>query len=138
MFSEKLYETLPPGADRPLSPGGRLVCWALVLLAALTYALFSFYVPYIGDDYALVVDYMTANGGSGNLTAAGFLKFVSCFREIDNGRLDNFIFVVMRLACAKWLLAAVVGLSASVMIWAAARLVSPVRRVLPFVIMAVL
>lgn len=108
-----------------------------MLLAALTYALFSFYVPYIGDDYALVADYMTANGGSGDLTAAGFLKFVSCFREIDNGRLDNFIFVVMRLACAKWLLAAVVGLSASVMIWAAARLVSPVRRVLPFVIMAV-
>ncbi len=71
MFSEKLYATLPPGADRPLSPGGRLVCWAGVLLAALIYALFSLHVPYIGDDYALPVDWMTANGGVKEFSGRG-------------------------------------------------------------------
>ena len=126
MFSEKLYATLPPGADRPLSPGGRLVCWAGVLLAALIYALFSLHVPYIGDDYALPVDWMTANGGVKEFSWPRMWNFTAYLRSIDNCRLDNIVFMAMRMALLpKWTLALVVGLSGAFLILGAGQLCSP-------------
>ena len=137
MFSEKLYATLPPGADRPLSPGGRLVCWAGVLLAALIYALFSLHVPYIGDDYALPVDWMTANGGVKEFSWPRLWNFTAYLRSIDNCRLDNIVFMAMRMALLpKWTLALVVGLSGAFLILGAGQLCSPRRSDLPLVMIA--
>lgn len=137
MFSEKLYATLPPGADRPLSPGGRLVCWAGVLLAALIYALFSLHVPYIGDDYALPVDWMTANGGVKEFSWPRMWNFTAYLRSIDNCRLDNIVFMAMRMALLpKWTLALVVGLSGAFLILGAGQLCSPRRSDLPLVMIA--
>ena len=137
MFSEKLYATFPPGADRPLSPGGRLVCWAGVLLAALIYALFSLHVPYIGDDYALPVDWMTANGGVKEFSWPRMWNFTAYLRSIDNCRLDNIVFMAMRMALLpKWTLALVVGLSGAFLILGAGQLCSPRRSDLPLVMIA--
>lgn len=137
MLPEPTTFNLPLSDDSRLSLRGRLVCACLLLLAGVVYALFSFYVPYIGDDYSLPVDWMEANGGVKEFSWERLWNFALYSRSIDNARLDNILFMAMRMSLLpKWTLALVIGLSASMLLWGCGLLCTPRRKDLPFVIVA--
>lgn len=137
MLPEPTTLNLPLSDDTRLSLRGRLVCASLLLLAGAVYALFSFYVPYIGDDYSLPVDWMEANGGVKEFSWERLWNFALYSRSIDNARLDNILFMAIRMSLLpKWIPAFVVGLSASALLWGCGLLCTPRRKDLPFVIAA--
>ena len=137
MLPESTTLNLPLSDDTRLSLRGRLVCASLLLLAGAVYALFSFYVPYIGDDYSLPVDWMVVNGGVKEFSWERLWNFALYSRSIDNARLDNILFMAIRMSLLpKWIPAFVVGLSASVLLWGCGLLCTPRRKDLPFVIAA--
>lgn len=119
-----------------MSLRGKLCVAFLLTLIFTIYFLFSFYVPYIGDDYSLPADWLEANNGNREFSWLNLWNFGVFMWTFDNARLDNLVFIALRLTSSKWVLALVVGMSSSIMIWGASKLVSPNKRVLPYVITA--
>ncbi len=116
---------------------GRQIAVVLVLGSIfVVYLLFSCFVPYIGDDYAFILDWMNANDGDRAFSFNGWLNAVEYLRATDNSRLDNIVYIAMRLAFPKSVLAVFVAFTATLMLWMMTVLLRPEKSVTLSVLIA--
>ena len=60
-----------------------------MLLTGIYYAMFTYYVPFVGDDYLFMRDYLPFNGNSPDFDLQAWWNYIMWLRDTDNSRSCN-------------------------------------------------
>lgn len=83
--------------------------WIIIFSIILIYSLFSWFVPFNGDDLLFQYKYTIANNGSTKFSLSGLVVFMRDLWLYENGRLANVLCGIVILWMPKWIWAISLG-----------------------------
>ena len=86
-----------------------------MLLTGIYYAMFTYYVPFVGDDYLFMRDYLPFNGNSPDFDLQAWWNYIMWLRDTDNSRSCNALYMVLRCFDSHTVMAVAAGTIAMMM-----------------------
>lgn len=81
----------------------------VVILIMGVYSLFAYFVPVAIDDFSFMRYYIDAKGGDRSFSFSGLANYFVSVRQLENGRLANYLCAPVVLWIPRWLWALILG-----------------------------
>ena len=82
---------------------------SIIILMMCAYSIFAYFVPPAIDDFAFMRYYINANGGSDLFSFSALVDYIVTVRQLENGRLANYLCAPVLFWLPHWLWALILG-----------------------------